>query len=170
MKPPANAPHKAAYLRFSKNSRYIGRHVPEDCVHRGGPTPTPVTNDGSPVRGRNCEDTSVRAAARFFSGVPHPHLLGVCGPNASSPRPLFSREEDFSREAAKCAKVESKNRAYFPFLFISPSPSPLHPFLLFLFATFATSRAKISHQSPIHSHPRSKIPRPFPCPFIAVRG
>jgi hypothetical protein len=23
----------------------------------------------------------VRVAARFFSGVPHPHLLGVCCPN-----------------------------------------------------------------------------------------
>jgi hypothetical protein len=23
----------------------------------------------------------VRVAARFFSGVPHPHLLGVCRPN-----------------------------------------------------------------------------------------
>ncbi len=24
---------------------------------------------------------SIRAAGRFFSGVPHPHLLGVCSPN-----------------------------------------------------------------------------------------
>jgi hypothetical protein len=25
--------------------------------------------------------TNIRVAARFFSGVPHPHLLGVCCPN-----------------------------------------------------------------------------------------
>jgi len=24
---------------------------------------------------------SIRVAARFFSGVPHPHLLGVCRPD-----------------------------------------------------------------------------------------
>lgn len=29
----------------------------------------------------------VRVAARFFSGVPHPHLLGVCRPNTSEPFP-----------------------------------------------------------------------------------
>jgi hypothetical protein len=28
----------------------------------------------------------VRVAVRFFSGVPHPHLLGVCCPN-----PLFEK-------------------------------------------------------------------------------
>jgi hypothetical protein len=32
----------------------------------------------------DCNLVLIRAAARFFSGVPHPHLLGVCCPDFSS--------------------------------------------------------------------------------------
>lgn len=33
---------------------------------------------GLDSRARSCEEGSVRVIERFFSGVPHPHLLGVC--------------------------------------------------------------------------------------------
>jgi hypothetical protein len=29
----------------------------------------------------------IRVAARFFSGVPHPHLLGVCCPDFQTAKP-----------------------------------------------------------------------------------
>jgi len=34
----------------------------------------------------------IRVAVRFFSGVPHPHLLGVCCPNISDFGLTLTRE------------------------------------------------------------------------------
>jgi hypothetical protein len=44
----------------------------------------------------------IRAAARFFSGIPHPHLLGVCCPNLLS---ADSRFHTFPLSVAKALKL-----------------------------------------------------------------
>ena len=40
-----------------------------------------VKSSGIDKKPHGSKNRSVRAAVRFFSGVPHPHLLGVCCPN-----------------------------------------------------------------------------------------
>jgi hypothetical protein len=40
-----------------------------------------VKSSGIDKTTHGSKNRSVRAAVRFFSGVPHPHLLGVCCPN-----------------------------------------------------------------------------------------
>jgi hypothetical protein len=42
----------------------------------------PVTDDKKIDKALpDCNINLIRVAARFFSGVPHPHLLGVCCPD-----------------------------------------------------------------------------------------
>jgi hypothetical protein len=39
--------------------------------------------DFTGIRRRTKSLDLIRVALRFFSGIPHPHLLGVCRPNRS---------------------------------------------------------------------------------------
>jgi hypothetical protein len=56
-------------------------------ANHGGTTARKKSSAALDTRASFCDISIVRVTERFFSGVPHPHLLGVCHPGILETRP-----------------------------------------------------------------------------------
>ena len=63
-----------------------------------------------------CDISGVRVIERFFSGVPHPHLLGVCHPDIGSLAAKCHSPFDKTADFGHCIRVKPKRIR----LFIKP--------------------------------------------------